>query len=238
MEFFLIIQKNLTYMLAAFFFPPWKVRVELHYCRTAYSESIASIKCEYQNSLLPDQGVQLFSYWKFKSTNGSEFIWIRITAAWNEAQGKKTEQKHSGTNAYVNCRVKIKHVLWYSPLSRLSNRQSNADLWLCLSTLIIWTEREHAAESIPFSLVQGQQQEMAGWLRILLPLFSSPALHFFLQPKKQGSKKVSVDCKAEWGFIWLAFHMGADSNQFSCSALPSTVLKEGINVLCYFTGQP
>lgn len=145
-------------------------------------------------------------------------------------KAKKTERKHSGTNAYVNCRVKIKHVLWYSPLPRLPNRQSHADLWLCLSTLIIWTERQQAAESIPFSLIQGQQQEMDGWLRVLLPLFSSPVLHFLLQPKKQGSKKGSVDCTAEWSFIWLAFHMGADSNQFSCSALPSTVLKEGINV--------
>lgn len=49
-------------MLAAFFFPyeksEWSyTTVELHTMK-----SIASIKCEYQNSLLPVQGVQPFSY--------------------------------------------------------------------------------------------------------------------------------------------------------------------------------
>lgn len=81
---------------------------------------------------------------------------------------------------------KIRPVIF--PMAQAS-KQAMPCRFTIISLCPHYLDTQSAAESVPFSLLQGQQEETAGWLRRLLPIITSPALHFFPAAKTAGEKR-------------------------------------------------
>lgn len=105
----------------------------------------------------------------------------------NKKNQKQTlQKKHSGTNTYVNYR--LKHVLSFFPWPRLSNRQSHVNLWSLLSVLITYTYRGSMQKNL--SLFHYFKANRRRWLAEESSTdYSLSSLHFSASTTRAGKKR-------------------------------------------------
>lgn len=111
----------------------------------------------------------------------------------------------------MNYRLKINYILSFFPWPRLSNRQSHVDLWSLPSALIICTHSGNMQKNLSlFHYCKvNRRRRLAGWLRRILLIIPSPALHLSPSTTKAGKKRrlsLTQGCSEaspDWLSTWL-----------------------------------